>query len=75
MARCSRRAIRRTWVELSTSPPGRRCCAGSAAVGYDPVTVRFRSAGELWVVNHISVSISVVDVASRAVIRTIQTAG
>ena len=36
-------------------------------VGLDPVSVRARSNGEVWVVNHISDSISVVDLASRSV--------
>src|SRR5687768_13739197 len=31
---------------------------GSIAVGIDPVTVRFRTDGEVWVVNHISDTIN-----------------
>ncbi len=42
-------------------------------VGLDPVTVRARTADEAWVVNHVSDSISVVDLAARAVVRTIGT--
>lgn len=42
-------------------------------VGLDPVSVRARSNGEVWVVNHISDSISVVDLASRSVVRTLAT--
>lgn len=45
----------------------------SIPVGVDPVSVRARSSGEAWVVNHVSDSISVVDLASGRVVRTIQT--
>ncbi len=47
--------------------------AGSVDVGLDPVAVAVRSAGEVWVVNHLSDSISVVDVASTParVVRTL----
>jgi YVTN family beta-propeller protein len=44
---------------------------GSVAVGIDPVSVRARSSGEAWVVNQISDSVSVVDLASMRVTRTI----
>ena len=47
--------------------------AGSVGVGLDPVSVRARSANEAWVVNHVSDSISVVDLVSMNVVRTIQT--
>lgn len=47
---------------------------GHVVVGYDPVSVRFRNDGELWVVNHISDTVSVVDVATRSVKATLQTA-
>ncbi len=42
-------------------------------VGYDPVSVRFRTNGELWAVNQVSDSISVVDVAEGRVTATINT--
>ncbi len=42
-------------------------------VGIDPVSVRQRTANEVWVVNSISDSISVVDLSRRLVIRTIDT--
>lgn len=42
-------------------------------VGIDPVSVRQRTANEVWVVNSISDSISVVDLARGAVVRTIAT--
>ncbi len=44
---------------------------GSVAVGVDPVSVRARSNGEAWVVNQISDSVSVVDLATMRVTRTI----
>src|SRR5215213_4586530 len=34
---------------------------GSIPVGIDPVSVRFRTTNELWVVNHISSSVNVVE--------------
>jgi YVTN family beta-propeller protein len=47
---------------------------GHIVVGTDPVSVRFRNDSELWVVNHISDSVSVVDIASRRVRATLATA-
>ena len=46
---------------------------GSIAVGVDPVSVRFRTNKEVWVVNHLSDSISIVDLAQNAVVRTLDT--
>jgi len=43
-------------------------------VGLDPVSVRQRTANEVWVVNSISDSISVVDLSTQTVIATIDTA-
>ena len=37
---------------------------GSVLVGMEPVSVALRNDGELWVVNHVSDSISIVDVSS-----------
>jgi DNA-binding beta-propeller fold protein YncE len=45
----------------------------SVAVGVDPVSVRFRNSNELWVVNHISASVNVVDVAKREVVAVCNT--
>ncbi|MCP3918461.1 MAG: hypothetical protein GY711_23190 [bacterium] len=45
----------------------------SVPVGLDPVSVRPRTANEVWVVNHVSDSISVVDLSTRNVVRTIDT--
>jgi YVTN family beta-propeller protein len=49
--------------------------AGSVPVGMEPIAVAARSDGEVWVVNHLSDSVSVVDVASNPprVVRTILT--
>ncbi len=45
----------------------------SIPVGLDPVSVRARGNGEAWVVNHVSDSISVVDLASGLVRATLAT--
>lgn len=44
---------------------------GSVAVGVDPVSVRVRSNSEAWVVNQISDSVSVIDLPTMRVRRTI----
>ncbi len=54
--------------DLVAGLPVRR---GSVPVGVDPVSVRVRSNGEAWVVNQISDSVSVVDLATMRVTRTI----
>jgi YVTN family beta-propeller protein len=46
----------------------------SIPVGYDPVSVRFRTNTEVWVVNHVSDSVSVVNLTSKRVTATINTA-
>ena len=46
---------------------------GTVAVGFDPVSVRWRTDNEVWVVNHISDTVSVVDVAQGIVVATIDT--
>jgi YVTN family beta-propeller protein len=43
-------------------------------VGLDPISVRARTSTEVWVVNNISDTVSVVDLASRNVVATIRTA-
>jgi YVTN family beta-propeller protein len=45
--------------------------AASIPVGLDPVTVRARTNGEAWVVNRVSDSVSVVDLAARNVTATL----
>ncbi|HWN97407.1 MAG TPA: hypothetical protein VNT99_20415 [Methylomirabilota bacterium] len=60
-------------VELFDVSSGVPVPIGSVAVGLDPVTARFASSNELWVVNHISSTISIVDLAARNVIATLET--
>ena len=45
--------------------------AGSVPVGLEPVAVAARTDDEVWVVNHLSDSVSVVDIPSRRVVRTL----
>src|SRR3954464_7162106 len=70
LAVCNLPDNRVEFFDLNTQPPRP---AGSLFVGLDPVSVRFRTANELWVVNHISSSISIVDVAKRQVVSTLDT--
>ena len=60
-------------LEVFDITTGNPVALGSVPVGIDPVSVRFRTAHEAWVVNHISDSISIVDVTSLRVIATIDT--
>jgi YVTN family beta-propeller protein len=45
----------------------------SIPVGLDPVSVRARTASEAWVVNHVSDSVSVIDLDAGAVVATVLT--
>ncbi|MFP6875179.1 MAG: hypothetical protein VCA55_16900 [Verrucomicrobiales bacterium] len=47
--------------------------AGSIVVGIDPLSVAYRSNSEIWVVNHLSDSVSIVDLNKRVVTATLQT--
>ncbi len=58
-------------LDVSTGQPLR---FGHVLTGVDPVSVRFRDDQELWVVNHISDSVTIIDVPSRTVKRTLRTA-
>jgi hypothetical protein len=60
-------------VELFSVSSGAITQADSIRVGFEPVSARFRTDNELWVVNHLSDSISVVDITKRLVVATIQT--
>ncbi|HMC28322.1 MAG TPA: hypothetical protein VKM56_11080, partial [Verrucomicrobiae bacterium] len=60
-------------LELFDVSRGALAPIGAVSVGIDPVSVRFRSATEAWVVNHISDSISVVDISAQRVVATIDT--
>ena len=46
--------------------------SGSVAVGLDPVSVRARGSTQAWVVNRVSDSVSIVDLASMRVVATLQ---
>lgn len=46
---------------------------GSVQVGIDPVSVRFRTNDEAWVVNEISDSVSIVDIRNQQLVATIPT--
>jgi DNA-binding beta-propeller fold protein YncE len=54
--------------ETNANPPRR---IAEIMVGLEPVTVRARSQSEVWVVNHISDDISIVDVLNGRVVRTL----
>lgn len=60
-------------VQLFDTSSADLAMAGSILVGVDPVSVRFRNNEELWVVNHVSDSISVINVPTRRVKNLIQT--
>ena len=62
-------------VELFDVSTGIPQSTGSVPVGIDPVSVRFRDTNELWIVNHISRSISIVDIAAQRVVATLDTLG
>jgi YVTN family beta-propeller protein len=47
--------------------------AGSVVVGLDPVSVRARTDDEAWVVNHVSDTVSVVDLTTLSVVATLET--
>jgi DNA-binding beta-propeller fold protein YncE len=60
-------------LDLLRVTPGGLVADGSVKVGIDPVAVAVRNDGEVWVVNHVSDSVSVVDVsqAPPRVVRTL----
>lgn len=60
-------------VELFNTASGLPVHRGSVSVGLDPVSVRFRSNLQIWVVNHISDSISIVHTGQMRVLATVRT--
>ncbi len=60
-------------LELFDVTPDGLSAAGSIPVGLDPVSVRARTNGEAWVVNHVSDSVSIVDLDLLNTIATIDT--
>ena len=55
-------------IELFDVSSGTPQSIGAVPVGADPVSVRWRTTNELWVVNYISSSVNVVDVARKLVV-------
>ncbi len=60
-------------LEVFAVLPAQLAHIGSVPVGLDPTSVRARSNGEAWVVNHLSDSVSVVDLATLRVRATFKT--
>jgi DNA-binding beta-propeller fold protein YncE len=60
-------------LDILSVTAGGLTAAGSVKVGLEPVAVAVRNPGEVWVVNHVSDSVSVVDVsqAPPRVVRTL----
>ena len=58
-------------LEVFTVTGGGLAAFGSVPVGLDPVSVRARTNTEVWVVNHVSDTLSVVDLAAMNVIATL----
>jgi len=56
---------------FAVQPAGDLVPGDAIPVGLEPVTVRARTDGEAWVVNNLSDSISIVDLALGAVVRTL----
>ena len=70
LAVCNLPDNRVEFFDVSTGVPAP---TGSVPVGLDPVSVRFASTNEVWVINHISSTISIVDVPTRRIVATIET--
>jgi DNA-binding beta-propeller fold protein YncE len=60
-------------LEVFDITTGRAAHSAFASVGLDPVSVRARSDAEAWVVNHISDSVSIVDLTTLNVVVTLRT--
>ncbi|MBK7876384.1 MAG: beta-propeller fold lactonase family protein [Planctomycetes bacterium] len=60
-------------LEVFDLASGKPVRAFDVPVGIDPVSVRARNATEAWVVNHVSDSVSIVDLATRRVLATLRT--
>lgn len=60
-------------LEIYNVANGAMAYQGFVPVGIDPVSVRARSNNEVWVVNHMSDSVSIIDLNARTVVRTLQT--
>ena len=60
-------------LEIYNVANGGMAYQGFVPVGLDPVSVRARTNSEVWVVNHLSDSVSIVNLNTRTVVRTLQT--
>jgi DNA-binding beta-propeller fold protein YncE len=60
-------------VLLFTLRSGTPIASTTIPVGLDPVSLRFQNNSEIWVVNQISDSISIIDLEQGIVVRTLQT--
>lgn len=60
-------------LEVFEITSGTPVYVGGVSVGLDPVSVRARTNTEAWVVNHISDSVSIVNLATMNVVRTLDT--
>jgi len=60
-------------VQLFSIELGYPVRLGHLKVGVDPVSVRFRNNNELWVVNHISDSVSILDLDNKRIKATLNT--
>ena len=60
-------------LELFDVGSGSPVSIGSVPVGLDPVSVRFRTTSEVWVVNQVSDSVSVLDLSAMRIVATIST--
>ncbi len=60
-------------LEVFDISSGTPSLAGSVPVGLDPVSVRALDDSTVWVVNHISDSVSIVDLGAMNVVRTLRT--
>jgi DNA-binding beta-propeller fold protein YncE len=58
-------------LEIFDVASGAPVSLGSVTVGLEPVTVRFRTATEMWVANYVSSTISIVDLPSMRVEATL----
>ena len=74
-AACTRSTRRTTSSEIFAVGAGRTGAPRACPVGLEPVAVAARGNSEVWVVNHLSDSISIVDVASVAAARHADAAG
>ena len=60
-------------LEIYNVANGAMAYQGFVPVGLDPVSVRARTNTEVWVVNHLSDSVSIVNLTTRTVVRTLAT--